>query len=133
MSGVPSEQKPEIAMDDKKAKRMADRAARKEAASAAGLISNNPQDGELDHATTSGTFVTDDSYEISAEPPSNETESDAAYYQKIGSHLSASRVASKELDGISERSAKVAAMLEQAQRAIAEADSLANEFGEFDA
>ena len=54
-----------------------------------------------------------------------EDASEAQYYKAVGQHLAASRDAIGELEGIEARGSRVQEMLEQAERALREADAVA--------
>merc|ERR1719231_796410 len=140
---------PQQTLNEKKAARAAEREARRQAAEeaedgTAGSSSNpqdepcgNPQDGE--EAKPAAAFVTeaaiDDADETSLIAAPTDAESRAAkeredaaeakYYKGVGQHLAASREAIGELQGVQSRASKVQQMLEQAERALREADAMA--------
>ena len=91
---------------------------------AAAFMTENPQDA--------GETVAADETSLVAAPTDAETRaakaredaSEARYYKAVGQHLAASRDAIGELEGIEARGSRVQEMLEQAERALREADAV---------
>ena len=149
-----------LSLEEKAARRAADREARRQAAETAETVEAAPEVRVRDRAPATlisrarvpqaeskdetAAFMTENPQDagesVAADEPSlvaaptdaetraakaREDASEAQYYKAVGQHLAASRDAIGELEGIEARGSRVQEMLEQAERALREADAVA--------